>query len=129
MSQQQYLPVENDEGSDEFNPQLEKGQIYTRRDTSYRNAFFAILTMNAIALLLWISSIVENGKNTPSMTAPNAILESCELDLPLSFLRISHILKVFSTAQCHSCIQVRRTLPESQPSSGQRRPVGKPAAS
>lgn len=126
MSEQQYLPLENGEGPSEFNPQLEK-QIYRRRDTLYRNEFFYILTVNAVLVVLWIFSIVENGNNTQSITAPNAILESCESDLLLSW--ILHILNVFSTAQCHSCIQARRTLPESQPSSKQRRPVGKPAAS
>lgn len=84
MSEQQYLPLENGEGSNEFNPQLEKEQIYTRRDTLYRNAFFYILTVNAVLLVLWILAIMENGKNTPSITAPNAILESCESDLLLS---------------------------------------------
>lgn len=54
MSEQQYLPLENGEGSSEFSPQLEKEQIYTRRDTLYRNAFFYILTVYAVLLVLWI---------------------------------------------------------------------------
>jgi hypothetical protein len=40
--------------------------------------------------VLWIFSIVENGKNTQSITAPNVILESCESDLLPAW--ILHIL-------------------------------------
>lgn len=81
---QHYRPLEDVEEFDELKPRSEKKRRHTDRSFGYRNAFFTLLMVNMVAILLWLSLLIYKQKGNASSLKPPTILGDCRLKSPLS---------------------------------------------
>jgi hypothetical protein len=76
---QHYRPLEDVEEFDELKPRSEKERRYSDRSLGYRNAFFALLVVNVVAVLLWLSLVIDKRKGNASSLEALTVLGDCKL--------------------------------------------------
>jgi hypothetical protein len=80
---QDYRPLEDVESLDKLKASSDAERNYSKRSLGYRNAFFTLLMVNMVAVLLWLSLVIDKRKDNASILRPLTILDDCKLKYTL----------------------------------------------
>src|SRR5277367_5913769 len=70
-----YRPLQNAEEFNELKLCSGKERRHTSQRLGYRNAFFTLLMVNVVVVVLWLSIIIDKRKGYTSNSRPLSILE------------------------------------------------------